>query len=266
MDFLKENGFTSITLQEYYKWTEGKFELPEKPIVISFDDGFIGVYITAYPYMKEIGYGGVVALLSGQMNSSLRMNYTQAMDLSREGWEIASHSVSHKNFLNITIEEARYEFVLSRSEIYLNTGVMPTTFITPFNFINSSIGEECLKYYNICTGLGHSEKWDKALSPHPVTLYDLPRLVVHNATNVTKMMQVLDKYYSENQDCNIHISSEQPLNESFEPIVEHNSPSYGWPLRYTLSGIIAAVACAIIINEIWKKCKKKKENYEKKAV
>ncbi len=206
MEFLNQNNYTSITLEEYYSWTKGEFKLPEKPVVIVFDDAFKGVYTNAYPIMKYFGYNGVLALLTDNVGEKIRMSYNESMLLYYQGWEIASHSKSHKNLLNSSEENRMEEFSQSKYIIYNNTGIMPTTFITPFNFQNSTTGIECLREYNICTGWGHSEKWDARLAPHPVTLYDLPRLIINNNTNISAMKKVIWDYGRFNQNCNNHVN------------------------------------------------------------
>ena len=57
---LKDNGFRVVTLEDLKRYvTEGK-DLPEKPVVITFDDGYYGNYEYAYPLLSEFGYPATI--------------------------------------------------------------------------------------------------------------------------------------------------------------------------------------------------------------
>lgn len=60
MDYLKDNGFTTLTLDEFYKWYTGEIEVPKKSVVITLDDGYYGTYYFAYPIIKENGQAATV--------------------------------------------------------------------------------------------------------------------------------------------------------------------------------------------------------------
>ena len=52
MEFLKEFGFTPLLPAELVAITQSKQPLPEKPIMITFDDGYHSNYEYAYPICK----------------------------------------------------------------------------------------------------------------------------------------------------------------------------------------------------------------------
>lgn len=56
MDYLYKNGYETITVLELEKWMDGKLNLPEKVVCITFDDGYLSNYIYAYPILKEYGF------------------------------------------------------------------------------------------------------------------------------------------------------------------------------------------------------------------
>ncbi len=53
LDYLESAGFTTISFKELIAWKEGLGDLPEKPVIITFDDGRPGVYDYAYPLLKD---------------------------------------------------------------------------------------------------------------------------------------------------------------------------------------------------------------------
>jgi hypothetical protein len=59
MEYLYLNNYTTITYDEYYSWRNNEFVLPEKPIIIAFDDGNRGQIDYAYPIMEYFVFKGV---------------------------------------------------------------------------------------------------------------------------------------------------------------------------------------------------------------
>ncbi len=60
MKYLHDNGFTTLTLDEFYDWYTGKTEVPEKSVVVTFDDGYYGTYYLAYPIIKKYDLAATV--------------------------------------------------------------------------------------------------------------------------------------------------------------------------------------------------------------
>ncbi|MBR4383359.1 MAG: polysaccharide deacetylase family protein, partial [Selenomonadaceae bacterium] len=51
LDFLQAEGYTTITLQDFMRAVHGKATLPDKPIVLTFDDGYTDNYSTMLPIL-----------------------------------------------------------------------------------------------------------------------------------------------------------------------------------------------------------------------
>lgn len=60
--WLKENGFHVLSLDDVIAAREGKRALPDKAVLLSFDDGYRSVYTRVFPLLKLFGYPAVVAL------------------------------------------------------------------------------------------------------------------------------------------------------------------------------------------------------------
>jgi len=86
MDFLQENGFQTISVQQLLDWYEGKFVMPEKPVMITFDDGFESTLTYAEPILRGHGFCGVVAVIGSICN---KFSYEDEVghDWSHLSWE-----------------------------------------------------------------------------------------------------------------------------------------------------------------------------------
>src|SRR5512135_206224 len=67
MVWLALNGYHTITLDALVRNRLGHGTLPKRPIVITFDDGYVDCVNYAIPAMKAVGYTGVFYLVSGLM-------------------------------------------------------------------------------------------------------------------------------------------------------------------------------------------------------
>jgi peptidoglycan/xylan/chitin deacetylase (PgdA/CDA1 family) len=151
---LNSNGFYTITYDQWYNWTKGLRVIPEKSIIIVFDDGWEGVYTNAIPIMDRYGYIGIMGVITNYV-PKLRgsyMNWGDIQDLSNKRWQIASHSVSHLDMTTLNYTQRQLEFSNSKNDIAGNISITPTLFIFPYNSDNYSIDNECANYYSMCSG------------------------------------------------------------------------------------------------------------------
>lgn len=66
LDYLQHNGYETVTVSELVDFVDGKGELPEKPVLITFDDGFYNNYLYAYPLLAERDMQAVVSVIGEQ--------------------------------------------------------------------------------------------------------------------------------------------------------------------------------------------------------
>ncbi len=75
LQWLKAHGYTGISCTQLLDWYAGKFQMPEKPCIITFDDGFESTGVFALPLLEEYGFPGVVAVVG-----SVTEQYTRQPD------------------------------------------------------------------------------------------------------------------------------------------------------------------------------------------
>jgi len=102
--WLKENGYTPVSLQQVIDARDGKSALPRKPVLLTFDDGYRSFYTHVFPLLQLFQYPAVLALVGqwienpthGVANApahSPLLRWDEVRALSRSGLvEIASHS------------------------------------------------------------------------------------------------------------------------------------------------------------------------------
>ncbi len=156
IEALHREGYQAITISRLAEVIRRGGNLPEKPIVITFDDGYLGVYENAFPILEEYGYVGVVYVITGTLGTEKSYGYLQEqalVELSAAGWEIGSHSVSHAN-LKVTPLGLGNEMLLSKETLETLLGVEVRSFAYPYAVANAWIRERAAEYgYDSAVGV-----------------------------------------------------------------------------------------------------------------
>jgi peptidoglycan/xylan/chitin deacetylase (PgdA/CDA1 family) len=139
MKLLHDWGYTTITTELLIKAIKEGADLPPRPIVISFDDGHLNNYTTAFPIMQKYGFTGVLYIVSNYMGADEYMNADQIKEMAAAGWEVGSHSVSHAYLTSLEPARQRYEVVESRAILEEALGVPVLTIAYPFGVSNSGV-------------------------------------------------------------------------------------------------------------------------------
>lgn len=104
--WLKENGYTAVTMQQLIDFvndTAGKISLPEKPVVITFDDGYYNNHKYATPVLEKYGMKAVLSVIGKACEDASQDEYraedycnvtwSQLRDMAASGlWEIQNHT------------------------------------------------------------------------------------------------------------------------------------------------------------------------------
>lgn len=114
MNYLRDHGYHPITMQELYDYVTKGAPLPEKPVCITFDDGYLDSYTIVYPLMKEYGYPWTLFLITDDVGKPYnRMTWDQLKEMADSHTvTIANHTLSHPKLHNLaTAKEKEKEIV-----------------------------------------------------------------------------------------------------------------------------------------------------------
>ena len=114
LDYLEAQGYTTITLLEFMKAKRGKQELPEKPIVLTFDDGYENNYLELLPILEKRGMKAMVYMVTNQIGRPGYLSWDQLRDMQDRGIEIGSHTANHLPLTGLSPEEQADEMRLSK--------------------------------------------------------------------------------------------------------------------------------------------------------
>ncbi|EIF6289939.1 polysaccharide deacetylase family protein [Clostridium perfringens] len=138
LQYLKDNNYTPITLDELYDYLRNNKPIPEKSVVITLDDGYKGNYEYAYPLLKEFKFPATIFVISNYVGAQDYMTADQLKEMSNNGIEIESHTFKHDDLS--TLDEAKQLETLKDSKVALEKIIgKPVDFVAyPFGRYNSS--------------------------------------------------------------------------------------------------------------------------------
>lgn len=86
LKYLKEKGYESVTIKQLLDYSNGKDSLPDKPIMITFDDGCETLYAYALPLLEKYGFGAV-GFVIGALADEYTENGDHNLSYSYLNWE-----------------------------------------------------------------------------------------------------------------------------------------------------------------------------------
>jgi len=122
LDYFEQAGITPISLQQLYEHWFLNAPLPEKPIVLTFDDGYRSMYTTVYPLLKERGWSGTFFCITNARWSDNYLLSDMIAEMAANGMEIGSHTVSHLELNALSSEQLVTELSESREILSSITG------------------------------------------------------------------------------------------------------------------------------------------------
>jgi len=135
---LARAGYQAVTLRQVLRaWTRGA-PLPARPIVLSFDDGDRSQALHAAPLLKRLGRVGVLDLELHDVGPGA-IPSRSVKRLVAEGWELASHTMTHPDLTRVSARRLRWELAASRAAIRRRFGATPQVFCYPFGVFDRRV-------------------------------------------------------------------------------------------------------------------------------
>jgi peptidoglycan/xylan/chitin deacetylase (PgdA/CDA1 family) len=144
---LLHRSFHVVPLGEIFRIQRERLPIPPRTVAITFDDCYrdnlnaahiLGEYSLPATFFVPTGFVGTDHVFPWDRNLPRLANLTwdDVREMARMGFEIGSHSVSHANFGNISVDEARRELIVSRAVLEERLGLPVRWFAYPFGAID----------------------------------------------------------------------------------------------------------------------------------
>ncbi len=178
MNFLKDNGYRTVTLDQFYDWYKNYKPLPIRPLAITFDDNYIMVYTNAYPIMKERGMIFTNFVITDAVGRETSLHYCDWNEINTmQNDKVVyheSHTLTHPYLAQLSYADAKKEIENSKKSIQTNMSDKTCNFIAyPYGSYNSTV-------ISICENAGYllGISTISGLNYHDTPPFEIRRLAV----------------------------------------------------------------------------------------
>ncbi len=140
MNYLAQNGYTPISLDTLYGIFNKKTQSPAKPVVLTFDDGYIDFYTTAFPILRRFNFHAVEFIPTGLIGGGYYMNWNQIKEIAQSGLvTFEAHTVSHPNLVPLSPSNLLKQLSDSKNILQSKTGYQVNFIAYPYGASNTSV-------------------------------------------------------------------------------------------------------------------------------
>ncbi|MFS0863953.1 endo-1,4-beta-xylanase [Fredinandcohnia sp. 179-A 10B2 NHS] len=180
MKYLDENGYTTLSAEQYVSVMEGKVAKPEKPILLTFDDATPDFVTNALPILKKYNMNSVLFVVSDWIGAGFSMSTEQLQSLTTEpSVSIQNHTRTHDGVIwgtdgskssIITQEQAEDQIIEANKYIKSISGKDPILMAYPygsFNEISKQVNQDNGIKYAFKVGYPNGDNF--AMGRHYIT-------------------------------------------------------------------------------------------------
>jgi peptidoglycan/xylan/chitin deacetylase (PgdA/CDA1 family) len=139
MKYLQDNGYHIITFATLANCLEDATELPVKPVVISFDDGWEDQFVYALPVLEKYHYSATFFVVTNFVGVRGFLSWLQLRRILGAGMEIGSHSRSHPRLDKIDNPGTLWDQIYTSKQILESQlGAAVEEFAYPYGSYNAA--------------------------------------------------------------------------------------------------------------------------------
>jgi peptidoglycan/xylan/chitin deacetylase (PgdA/CDA1 family) len=137
---LRRLGYTSISPSQWLAWIELGNPLPDKPILLTFDDGCASLVKNALPVLERYGFSATIFAIT-RLSSWVGLPLMSMEEIKRwfaRGFEIGGHSRTHPKLTTLDAVALHEEVRGCRIDL-IEAGIRPVSFAYPKGLYNKEV-------------------------------------------------------------------------------------------------------------------------------
>jgi peptidoglycan/xylan/chitin deacetylase (PgdA/CDA1 family) len=178
LQWLSESGWRLLDLQAFLQGLADPDSLPERSLLLTFDDGYKSMRTIALPWLKRFGYPAVLFVPTqfiGKRNDfdtgvepeEVICDWDDLRELDAHGVSIQSHSALHRGFS--TLPSSDLEFEIFRSKAMLEIGLQKPVEFFAYPYGDSGADKELVEKILARAGYHAACLYEGGPNPIPVT-------------------------------------------------------------------------------------------------
>ncbi|MGG7197242.1 polysaccharide deacetylase family protein [Clostridium butyricum] len=186
LDYINDNNYVTITMTELYDHIENNKPIPEKSILITFDDGYMNNYTEAFPMLKELNMTATIFCVGNSLDGSYYLSEEAIKEMSDYGIDIESHTVNHVHLDTMSYDEQLLELKNSKNILEKITGKEVLSLAYPFGDYNDNTikaAKDAGYKMGFTTKLGLSDRTDD--------IYKLDRIYISSSYDMNTFKNLL---------------------------------------------------------------------------
>ena len=163
---LQRRGFEAVSLTHLLEAWNGTVPLPERPVVLTFDDGFTNFLECAAPLLKKFKFSATIFVIPGyagrtndwpsqpsEIPQMPLLSWSDMRDLVQQGFEIGCHTMTHKPLSRLGPKDLQHEIVNSKSLLEDQLSQSVTTFAYPYGIFDPQSRRLVQSHYSGACGV-----------------------------------------------------------------------------------------------------------------
>ncbi|MEU5593586.1 polysaccharide deacetylase family protein [Streptomyces sp. NPDC020298] len=175
-------------------WRSGR-PLPDRPVLITFDDGYEGVHRHALPVLAKHGFTATLFVSTGWIRGvhdtggglDTMLDWDQVRDLAGAGVEIGGHSHTHPQLDQLDDDTLRSELVRCQEIVAGELGTVPASFAYPYGYSSRRVRRAVR-----AAGFAQALAVGNALARRRQGPYALRRVTVRRGTDAEEFARLLE--------------------------------------------------------------------------
>jgi peptidoglycan/xylan/chitin deacetylase (PgdA/CDA1 family) len=194
--YLADQGFSSVTAGDLATAVACRSPLPDRSVVLTFDDGFADFHQTALPLLEKYRFTATLFMTTGWIRDAQfpagtapgpMLSWRQLSEAAAAGIEVAAHSHRHPQLDQLAPHAVRRELATSKKILEDQLGAAVPGLAYPFGYSNPRVRDAARDL-----GYGYGYVVANRLARTNPDQYALPRLTVSRSTSLPRFGQIAE--------------------------------------------------------------------------